>query len=298
MNPLHTAIGSKESICVFSAKYGDYEGKLSLTGDSFLHLNPSRFAHQEPPENWRMTTKLFPHDEIGLAIAMGHKNLKEETKLIPSLLNVPLLIVERHMPLFTPDRTAGTVFFSEKHAKAWNASGQYFIIKPCVNTKRFQPVEKINTALVSAKPEYEKDDWTYGVRLRNMVLQNASTKILFAKHYTNSFDLLLGQTKVYVNTTYGHALPQQLLEAMSCGCAVVTFNTGIISEFVRDGETGILADTVEDAVDAVKRLSQDKSLCKKLGENARALVNTEAFGEATFLESWRKIIYETKFSIQ
>jgi len=61
-----------------------------------------------------------------------------------------------------------------------------------------------------------------------------------------------------------------LLEAMSCGCCVVTLNTGDTGDFVRNGETGMLLE-VEDLgrlPNVLNELLSSSELCSRLGQNA------------------------------
>jgi glycosyltransferase involved in cell wall biosynthesis len=46
-----------------------------------------------------------------------------------------------------------------------------------------------------------------------------------------------------------------MIEAMACGTPVVAFRRGSVPEIVEDGVTGFVVDSVEDAVDAVQRVS-------------------------------------------
>ncbi|MEG3124249.1 glycosyltransferase family 4 protein [Sphingomonas sp. GB1N7] len=54
-----------------------------------------------------------------------------------------------------------------------------------------------------------------------------------------------------------------VVEALACGTPVVTFRRGSMPDIVRHGETGFLVDTVEQAIDAVARLSTiDRRACR------------------------------------
>ncbi len=46
-------------------------------------------------------------------------------------------------------------------------------------------------------------------------------------------------------------------EAMFCGTPVIAFNRGSMPELILDGKTGFLANTVEEAVEAVEKYSID-----------------------------------------
>jgi glycosyltransferase involved in cell wall biosynthesis len=82
---------------------------------------------------------------------------------------------------------------------------------------------------------------------------------------------LLQLSTVHVYLTYPFVLSWSLLEAMSCGCAIVGSDTGPLREAIVDGETGLLADFFSpDAVaQQVVRLLESPELRTQLGHNAR-----------------------------
>lgn len=66
-------------------------------------------------------------------------------------------------------------------------------------------------------------------------------------------------------------IPVSLMEAMSCGLAVIsTFHSGI-PELVQNGESGLLTkeNDAEGAADAILKIIENPSLAEYLGENAR-----------------------------
>lgn len=88
------------------------------------------------------------------------------------------------------------------------------------------------------------------------------------------FVALLQVSTVHVYLTYPFVLSWSLLEAMSCGCAVVGSDTAPVREVVRDGETGLLVSFFQP--DALARtvgaLLDDPARRERLGAGARALV--------------------------
>ena len=54
------------------------------------------------------------------------------------------------------------------------------------------------------------------------------------------------------------------VEAMACGTPVIAFNRGSMPELVADGETGFLANTVEEAAEAVARIPElERAACRR-----------------------------------
>lgn len=55
-----------------------------------------------------------------------------------------------------------------------------------------------------------------------------------------------------------------VIEAMACGTPVVAFNRGSMPELVVPGQTGFLVDSVDEAVEAVRRVADlDRSACRR-----------------------------------
>ena len=58
-----------------------------------------------------------------------------------------------------------------------------------------------------------------------------------------------------------------MIEAMACGLPVIAFPGGSVREIIDDGVTGFIVDTIEDAVDAVRRLDTiDRRTCRQTFE--------------------------------
>ena len=86
---------------------------------------------------------------------------------------------------------------------------------------------------------------------------------------------------IAVLPSYREGLPKALLEAAACGRPLVATDVPGCRQVVRDGETGLLvpARSVVPLADALQRLAGDPGLRRRLGANARRLVEAE-FAEA------------------
>jgi glycosyltransferase involved in cell wall biosynthesis len=82
---------------------------------------------------------------------------------------------------------------------------------------------------------------------------------------------LLQLSTVHVYLTYPFVLSWSLLEAMSCGCAIVASDTAPLREAIIDGETGLLTDFFDANAlsEKVVGLLDDPALRVKLGHAAR-----------------------------
>jgi glycosyltransferase involved in cell wall biosynthesis len=91
--------------------------------------------------------------------------------------------------------------------------------------------------------------------------------------YTQFIPVLQIST-VHVYLTYPFVLSWSLLEAMSCGCAVVASDTPPVLEVIRQGETGRLVDFFSgpDLVNEICLLLDDPKIRERLGKNARRFI--------------------------
>lgn len=98
-------------------------------------------------------------------------------------------------------------------------------------------------------------------------------------HYTGSIPhqqliALLRISTCHVYLTYPFVLSWSLLEAMSCGCAVVGSATEPVQEVIDHGQTGLLVDffSPSDLAAAISELLSNRDLAQRLGAAARTRV--------------------------
>lgn len=78
----------------------------------------------------------------------------------------------------------------------------------------------------------------------------------------------------HVYLTYPFVLSWSLLEAMSCGCAIVGSNTQPVQELIVDGRNGLLVDffSPDQVAEAVSSLLTDQKFANSMGSKARELI--------------------------
>lgn len=126
------------------------------------------------------------------------------------------------------------------------------------------------------------DDVSYGARpaegtWKQIFLQEVADQLDLSRvHFVgkvpyNAFLSLLQVSSVHVYLTYPFVLSWSLLEAMSCGCAIVGSDTAPVREVIRDGETGRLVDFFDPAglAATVNELLANPAARAKLGKKAR-----------------------------
>lgn len=98
------------------------------------------------------------------------------------------------------------------------------------------------------------------------------SRVHFVGHIEYKYFIpLLQLSTVHVYLTYPFVLSWSLLEAMSCGCAIVASNTPPLHEAIIDGKTGVLTDFFDASslAENVIRLLGNPGLRAELGSAAR-----------------------------
>lgn len=93
---------------------------------------------------------------------------------------------------------------------------------------------------------------------------------------------------LFVNTSLVSPIPTALLEAMACGCCVVSTRTCMIPEIIEDGQNGFLADTPQEMRQLCKALLKDPAACRTAGHAARKTIE-ERFSLSRFVRRWQDI---------
>lgn len=92
---------------------------------------------------------------------------------------------------------------------------------------------------------------------------------------------------IFLNTSTISPVPTALLEAMACGCAVVSTATCMIPEIIQNGYNGFISNDENVLRNRCIELLKNPKLAYELGQNARKTV-LEKFSQETFLTQWEK----------
>jgi glycosyltransferase involved in cell wall biosynthesis len=75
---------------------------------------------------------------------------------------------------------------------------------------------------------------------------------------------ILGEARALLHLiSFDEPFGLSVVEAMSCGTPVIAFNRGSMPELIEHGVTGFLVDTLEEAIDAIRRIGEiDRASCR------------------------------------
>tara|TARA_B100001094_G_C18192240_1_gene808061 strand:+ start:3161 stop:4162 length:1002 start_codon:yes stop_codon:yes gene_type:complete len=235
---------------------------------------------------------------------------------IAPTFGVPILSLEHTLPIPNwPEQQLQNfrsmignvnVFISEYSVKKWSMNCHTDVIHHSVDSELFKPVEveKQNKVLSVVNDFTERDyccnyeGWkriTNGLRNENTEIKVVGTCSKGLAKPAQSLDALVKEycsASVFLNTSTVSPVPTSLLEAMSCGSAVVSTATCMIPEIIENGVNGFISNDEEELKTYVKKLLDDNSLAKKMGEAARQTI-LEQFSEDKFINNWNNIFDKT-----
>ena len=83
-----------------------------------------------------------------------------------------------------------------------------------------------------------------------------------------------------------------LLEAMACGCAIVSTANCMIPEIIENGKNGLISNDPQELRGFLDLLLKNEDLAKELGANARKTI-VEKYNLKRFTDNWNKLFYST-----
>ena len=98
-------------------------------------------------------------------------------------------------------------------------------------------------------------------------------------------------SRIFLNTSLISPVPTCLLEAMACGCAIVTTSTCMIPEIIKNGENGYISNDPIKLREYVERLLSDEKLATKLGLAARETIINN-FSLDNFVNKWNEVFVQ------
>lgn len=205
---------------------------------------------------------------------------------------------ELHITRIRNQRGHVNVFLSEYSKNAWGWEDEAVIIPPGIDTDTFMPewVLQLQPAILSVVNDWINRDWACGFSLWKEVTKGLPVMVLgdtpgLSKPAKNTQELVSAyrQCQVFLNTSLVSTAPFTLLEAMACGCAVVSTATTMIPQIVEDGVNGFCSNDPAVLRQRCEQLLADVNLCRKLGREARKTME-ERFSFKRMAADWDAVL--------
>ena len=293
-----------------------YQTQLCKTGHNFYSFRYNDCKkwdtdYAKIPENYY----ILP--ETGLPTAVTFDFILSQSKFgqfqVASQLNdhldVPVISLEHTLPLphwgndqlnqFKSMIGDINVFISEYSVGNWNMFCPSDVIHHSVDTSTFKPVEERkdrSPEVLSVVNDFKNRDYCCNYTGWQKVTEGFDTKLLGSSPDGSSRpaesveDLVVeyNSAKVFLNTSTISPVPTSLLEAMACGCPVVTTATCMIPEIIKNGVNGFMSNDESELKEYIRKLLDDRELAIHMGNQARETVK-EQFSEEKFINNWNNI---------
>lgn len=300
-----------------------YETQLSKTGHDFYALNITNTKQwnktQTPiPHNYH----ILPENEIceylnyDFILVQSRYGQFQFANKINQSLRIPIIVLDHTLPsdaqidknsLNILKNMVGNynIFISEYSKNAWDINGNSIVIRHGIDSEFFKPInEPKQKYVLTVANEFVKRNHCLHYDLWCEITDGIKTKIVGENpglsYSANTLDDLVKEyntCQVYFNTSTT-PIPMSLLEAMACGCAIVTVSASMMPEIITNGVNGFITNDKLEMKNYINKIMQDDELRNSLGNNARKTI-LEKFSETQFISEWNKIFnkaYEVSIS--
>lgn len=295
-----------------------YETQLCKTGHEFYALNISKGkkwndSQTDIPINYHILPENQSCDFLNYDIFLVQSKFGQFqiAQQINQNLGLPIICLEHTLP--TPPSMSSSqienmrkmsgdtnVFISEFSRSAWNLQGN--VIHHGIDTETFKPLNKErNNHILTVANDFVNRDYCLNFYGWQRVVNGLNTKIVgdnpgISKSASNLSELVdeYNSCAVYFNSSTLSPIPMSLLEAMSCGCAVVSTATCMIPEIIDHGKNGFISNDESELRSYIINLLNDPELRQTIGNNARKTIESK-FSENTFIYKWNELfqkVYE------
>ena len=100
------------------------------------------------------------------------------------------------------------------------------------------------------------------------------------------------KSRIFLNTSLHSPVPTSLLEAMACGCAIVSTANCMIPEIIQHGENGLISNNPTELRSYLRMLLNDEKLANTLGKNAAETIQSK-YNIDRFIKAWNNLFYYT-----
>ena len=316
--------GDRLNILV-SATHERYESNLARTGQRFWAYRHPQLKNWNPtfapvPDNYillnpeRGTDQMPPDVEIDLVLSQSKFGQFQLLSPIAQRLGVPLISLEHTAvpPLWPRSRRNSVasmrgdlnVFISDFGVSEWGfdpSDPTVRVVRHGIDATTFRPSSDgtpRESRILSIVNDWVNRDYFCGFNVwkeatRGLPVQVVGDTPGLSKPANGVADLVsqYQRNAIFVNTSLVSPIPTSLLEAMSCGCCVVSLDTCAIPEAIKHEVNGLLASDAVGLRRECRRVLADPTLAEGLGRAARETVLRD-YSLRRFVSEWDEVFAE------
>jgi len=273
--------------------------------DNYAPL-PSNHILLDPDKDIRQIPAYL---DLDLVLSQNKFGQFQVAEPIARQLDLPLISLEHTLPMTTWSKAdilrnrymSGDVnlFISEYSRGEWGwEEDDADVVHHGIDTELFKPNGNTGVPhhVLSVVNDWVNRDWCCGFNLWKKIVRDDIKVSVFGdtpglSEPAESTEQLVreyNKATVFLNTSLISPVPTALMEAMSCGCPVVSTATCMIPEIIEDGVNGFISNDPEVLRDRVKQLLDDEGLRKKMGEAARETIVSN-YGLEKFVNRWNEV---------
>lgn len=303
-----------------------YQTQLAKTGHNFYAFRSDGCKewnqdYGKQPENYYTLPKnsIYHGIDFDFILSQSKFGQIQASHQINQMLKLPIVSLEHTLPIPSwPDEQFSqlrqmtgdiNVFISKYSVGRWGFTGEpHEVVHHSVDTNLFKPIEvdkmkapegtyvTLNDHVLSVVNDFKSRDYCCNYSGWQRITKDLNTKLVGScseglSKPAHSIEQLVSDynyASVFLNTSTFSPIPTSLLEAMSCGCAVVSTATCMIPEIIEDGVNGYISNDEAVLKSQIQNLLKNPGLAKELGENARQTI-LEKFNEDSFVNNWNNI---------
>ena len=296
------------------AAHERYQSQLAKTGHNFYLFETEGIKTWNEdfaplPDNHYVLPRETIYKGVKFDMILSHSKFGQfqVSKILNKNLGLPLISLEHTVP--TPnlkeewiteiqDMTGDVnVFISDYSKGVWGLNtSDVDIIHHSVDSETFKPMTiDRQPHVLSVVNDYQNRDYCCNYSGWVRITDGLETVLIGENGDLSSpapsvQALVEGYNKaqVFLNTSTFSPIPSVLLEAMACGCAVVSTATCMIPEVIEHGVNGMMSNDEGELRGYIDQLLGDEELRTRLGEEARKTIVTK-FSEENFINNWNNI---------
>lgn len=290
-----------------------YQTQLCKTGHNFYSFRYNdckewNDTYALKPSNYYVLPKNSIMNGIDFDFILSQSKFGQfqVSQQINQTLRIPIVSLEHTLPIpsWPNEQTQAfrqmlgdiNVFISEYSIREWDMQGDHNTVHHSVDSEIFQPIDvPKNPVVLSVVNDFVNRDYCCNYKGWQRITENFDTRLVgntegLSEPAASVQELAeeYNAAQVFLNTSTISPVPTCLLEAMSCGCAIVTTATCMIPEIIEHGVNGFISNDEQELRGYIQQLLDDEDLRNKLGKAARETILTD-FSERKFIDAWNDI---------